>query len=158
MTSIVFYDDGLSTIITATGKPGSAVGLITGTLLPGTTKGCLIDTVSVNATSRYSVNYSLSRVPYFYLFGANLVNVTIAGRIFRHVCTGSTLAPGNGLANFYNTMESTAPWNYYYWQVNFPDESGKIFRGLLVAHNTTNSSAGGLLTVFNVTLIGFFIA
>lgn len=158
MTSIIVYDDGLATIVTATGKPSSAVGLITGTLLPDTTEGCLIDTVSVSATSRYAVNYSLSRVPYFYLFGPNLVNVTISGRIFRHVCTGTTLAPSDGLVNFYNTMEYTAPWNYYYWQVNFPDESGKIFRGLLVSHNTTNSSTGGLTTAFNVTLVGFFIA
>jgi len=158
MATIYLYDKGLSSIVVASGRPGSAVGLITGTLLPTASEGCLIDSANVNATSRYAVNYSLARVPYFYLFGPNLVKVTISGRIFRYQCATTTVSQSSGINSFYTVMEASAPWNYVYWQVNFPDESGQIFRGLLVSHNSNNTSNNGLVMSFSVALLGMFIA
>lgn len=160
MPAIFDLNSNPGVIVISSGEPSSAVGLITVDALPSAAQGCIITNVAISGSARHSVAYSVGRVPYFYLYGADLVIMQISGIMSRYSCsTGVPVANRNALT-FLETMETGAPWNGVYWIVKILGTStsdAHEFHGILIQYNYSITSQG-LQQRFDIALKGIFVS
>ena len=160
MPAIFDLDSNPGMIVVSSGQPSSAVGIITVDALPTTAQGCIINSISTAGSVRHAVNYSIGRVPYFYVFGGDLVVMNISGIMSRYSCSGANPSANRVNLAFLETMESGAPWNGIYWIIKFlGNDVNDVheFHGLLVQYDYSVMSQG-FQQRFNVTLKGIFVS